>query len=185
MKEGRGITDSDDNSNQEFSVPAHLKDLQEADLPENQRGIVLSEIAQFRERAMKKEKDKVDRERTAAATMGRGLGSGAQPPSGPAGYGQAPKQHWGPQNNYPPSAPQGPQRGWGTGPQGYANKPVGFIRGGEDGSNSSSVDRDRLAKETDKSDEELETERRQARERKEETSFRDVSPCSHLRTECV
>jgi RNA-binding protein 25 len=35
-------------------VPPHLHDLQEADLPENQRGLVISEIELFRKRAVKK-----------------------------------------------------------------------------------------------------------------------------------
>jgi RNA-binding protein 25 len=38
-------------------VSAHLHDLQEADLPENQRGLVISEIALFRERAQKRDKN--------------------------------------------------------------------------------------------------------------------------------
>ncbi|KAG9003857.1 hypothetical protein FRB94_002848 [Tulasnella sp. JGI-2019a] len=173
LRNGEGLSAEDGSNNPDYSVPAHLKDLQEADLPENQRGIVLSEIAQFRERAMKKEKDKVDRERTAAGGMARGFG-GNQPPSGPAGYNispQGPKQ-WGSQNGYP-TAPQGPQRGWGSGPQGYANKPVGFVRGGDDTASVNNADRDNLAGESDKTDEELETERRRARERKEDISFRD------------
>lgn len=35
-------------------IPPHLHDLQEADLPENQRGLVISEIELFRRRAVKK-----------------------------------------------------------------------------------------------------------------------------------
>ncbi|KAG8883364.1 hypothetical protein FRB97_006789, partial [Tulasnella sp. 331] len=175
LRNGESLSADEGGNNLDYSVPAHLKDLQEADLPENQRGIVLSEIAQFRERAMKKEKDKVDRERTAAGGMARSFG-GAQPPSGPAGYNaspQGPKQHaWGSQNGYP-SVPQGPQRGWGSGAQAHANKPVGFVRGGDDATGVNNVERDNLAGELDKTDEELEAERRHARERKEESSFRD------------
>ena len=41
-----------------YVIPPHLHDLHEADLPETQRGLVISEIAQFRERAAKKERER-------------------------------------------------------------------------------------------------------------------------------
>ncbi|KAG8920556.1 hypothetical protein FRC01_000703 [Tulasnella sp. 417] len=76
LKSGDALPGEDpDGKANGYQVPAHLKDLQEADLPENQRGIVLSEIAQFRERAMKKEKEKTERERL-AATGSRDAGYG-------------------------------------------------------------------------------------------------------------
>jgi len=42
-----------------YVIPPHLHDLQEADLPETQRGLVISEIAQFREQAAKRERRKL------------------------------------------------------------------------------------------------------------------------------
>ena len=39
---------------EKYVIPPHLHDLQEADLPETQRGLVMTEIAQFRERAAKR-----------------------------------------------------------------------------------------------------------------------------------
>lgn len=63
---------------------------------------------------------------------------------------------------------QGQGQGFGKGAQGYS-KPVGFVKaedGGERGS---------LASRITKTDEELEAERREARRRDEENSYRDVS----------
>ncbi|KAJ2969782.1 hypothetical protein NUW54_g12881 [Trametes sanguinea] len=40
---------------EKYVIPPHLHDLQEADLPETQRGLVMTEIAQFRERAFAQE----------------------------------------------------------------------------------------------------------------------------------
>ena len=44
---------------EKYVVPPHLHDLQENDLPETQRGLVMTEIAQFRERAAKREREKM------------------------------------------------------------------------------------------------------------------------------
>lgn len=44
---------------EKYIIPPHLHDLQEADLPETQRGLVMTEIAQFRERAAKREREKM------------------------------------------------------------------------------------------------------------------------------
>jgi hypothetical protein len=44
---------------EKYVIPPHLHDLHEADLPETQRGLVISEIAQFRERAAKREREKM------------------------------------------------------------------------------------------------------------------------------
>ncbi|KAG8901365.1 hypothetical protein FRB99_005375 [Tulasnella sp. 403] len=164
LKEGRTLpSDDQNNKGPEYIVPAHLKDLQEADLPENQRGIVLSEIAQFRERAMKKEKEKMDRERahpSSRATNGSGYGS--TPPSGPSGYGgQPPRERtWGKPNGAQPQQT----------PLAAGGKSSPFVRGSEDRQMSGP---DKLAGETEKTDEELEREKRQARARQEEISFRD------------
>lgn len=73
-------------------VSAHLHDLQEADLPENQRGLVISEIALFRERAQKRDKNG---EPIKIAGVGpvnaanRNNPNTVQPPTGPSrGWGQ-------------------------------------------------------------------------------------------------
>src|SRR6266404_5551535 len=42
-----------------YVIPPHLHDLQEANLPETQHGLVISEFAQFRERAAKCEHGKL------------------------------------------------------------------------------------------------------------------------------
>jgi RNA-binding protein 25 len=44
---------------EKYVVPPHLCILQEADLPETQRGLVISEITQFRERAAKQKSEKM------------------------------------------------------------------------------------------------------------------------------
>jgi RNA-binding protein 25 len=156
-----------ENEKDRIIIPPHLHDLQEADLPEEQRGLVVSEIALFRERAAKREREKIkeDRERTLSAfgnNLGGGMGN-VPPVNAPSG----PKDRWGRQ---PPSGP-GRTQGFGSGTQGY-NKPVGFVKGedGRHGSPSSPT--------TDgapKTDLEMETERKEARRREEEMSYRDVS----------
>ena len=158
-----------DNDKDRVIIPPHLHDLQEHDLPEEQRGLVVSEIALFRERAAKREREKIkeDRERTLSAfgnNLGGGLGN-APPVNAPSG----PKDRWGRQ---PPSGPGRTQQGFGTGAQGY-NKPVGFVKA-EDGRHGSPTSPHGDG--APKTDLEMETERKEARKREEEMSFRDVSP---------
>lgn len=82
-------------------VSAHLHDLQEADLPENQRGLVISEIALFRERAQKRDKNG---EPIKIAGVGpvnaanRNSSTVAQPPTGPS-------RGWGPRPGTTPTGP--------------------------------------------------------------------------------
>ena len=82
-------------------VSAHLHDLQEADLPENQRGLVISEIALFRERAQKRDKNG---EPIKIAGVGpvnaanRNNSTTAQPPTGPS-------RGWGPRAGATPTGP--------------------------------------------------------------------------------
>ncbi|KAJ7831432.1 hypothetical protein B0H13DRAFT_2371454 [Mycena leptocephala] len=133
---------------EKYVVPPHLHDLQEADLPETQRGLVISEIAQFRERAAKREREKL-----------RELQQQQQPivPSGPK------MREWGRPKEEPQQQQQGAPReqGMGKGAQGY-NKPVDFVR-----------EREREPKRQTQTDEELEAERKEGRRRDEEVSFRD------------
>ncbi|CDO72205.1 hypothetical protein BN946_scf184970.g57 [Trametes cinnabarina] len=145
---------------EKYVIPPHLHDLQEADLPETQRGLVMNEIAQFRERAAKREREKM---RDVREAMPQILASTATP-SGPK------VREWGkPQLGGQPDSPGG-ARGVGKGSQGY-NKPVGFVRA-EDGGRTPGSDRQPSVRPT-KTDEELEAERKEARRRDEENSYKD------------
>lgn len=136
-----------------YIIPPHLHDLQESELPENQRGLVMSEIAQFRERAAKREREKLNLERERGLAMGRNAALNSNTPKGPPNAPSGPKERtWG--------RGQGPA---GSGPQGY-NKPVGFVQAQND-----------ATIESVKTDEQKEQDRKEARTRDENESFRDVS----------
>ncbi|KAI1788866.1 hypothetical protein LXA43DRAFT_974590 [Ganoderma leucocontextum] len=142
---------------EKYVIPPHLHDLQEADLPETQRGLVMTEIAQFRERAAKREREKM---RDVREQMPNVLAA----PSGPK------VREWGkPQAQGQPESPSG-AKGFGMGVQGYS-KPVGFVKADE-GSRTPSSDRQTTVR-PGKTDEELEEERREARRRDEENSYKD------------
>ncbi|GLB38559.1 putative PWI domain containing protein [Lyophyllum shimeji] len=144
---------------EKYVIPPHLHDLQEADLPETQRGLVISEIAQFRERAAKREREKLRDVRESIPQI--------IAPSGPK------VREWGkPQGVQQPSTPAKKEQGYGKGAQGY-NKPVGFVKA-EEGGGAAYEDKGKLAQaKPTKTDEELEEERKEARRREEEISFRD------------
>ncbi|KAF7309542.1 hypothetical protein MIND_00325100 [Mycena indigotica] len=140
---------------EKYVIPPHLHDLQEADLPETQRGLVISEIAQFRERAAKREREKLRelQQQTLSSIT----------PSGPK------MREWGrqkdealPQQQQQQQKSSAPSRdqGMGTGAQSYS-KPVEFVRQQE------------TTKRATPTDEELEAERKEGRRRDEEASFRD------------
>ncbi|CAL1713675.1 unnamed protein product [Somion occarium] len=135
---------------EKYVIPPHLHDLQEADLPETQRGLVMTEIAQFRERAAKREREKM---RDVQAAVPNILA-----PSGPK------QREWGKPQGAASPAP----KGYGKGAQGYS-KPVGFVK---EGGASPPLD-DRTPAGKMKTDEELEQERKEARRRDEENSYRD------------
>ncbi|KAJ7065251.1 hypothetical protein C8F01DRAFT_1124907 [Mycena amicta] len=137
---------------EKYVIPPHLHDLQEADLPETQRGLVISEIAQFRERAAKREREKLRelQQQTMSAIT----------PSGPK------MREWGRPKEEPSQQQQqqiAPPReqGMGRGAQGY-NKPVDFVR-----------EQTTTTKRATPTDEELEADRKEGRRRDEEASFRD------------
>ncbi|TFK27683.1 hypothetical protein FA15DRAFT_585998 [Coprinopsis marcescibilis] len=132
---------------EKYVVPPHLHDLQESDLPETQRGLVISEIAQFRERAAKHEREKM---RDVQANIPSLL------PSGPK------SREWG-KNQSTSATPN--QKAFGKGPQGYGKSP-GFVKA-EEGKDHEMVSP------VAKTDEELENERKEARRRDEENSFKD------------
>ena len=147
------------------AVPPHLRDLQESDLPENQRGLVISEIALFRDRAMKRDKEVPDVTRMASRSAGvGGFTRGGPIPSGPK------ERVWGkPQGKPVPEQNQQPlprKGSWDRGPGSRDSRPpAGFVRG-----------QDAISPEDgNKSDEELERERKASRRREEDESFRDVS----------
>ena len=158
---------------EKYVVPPHLHDLQENDLPETQRGLVMTEIAQFRERAAKREREKMrDVQQAIPAVM-----ASAGPPGGAGGaqgVPSGPKQReWGKPQLTGARSPEnaGAGQGFGKGAQGYS-KPVGFVKAesGEPG-----LDGRTPGQKAAKTDEELEAERKEARRRDEENSFRDVS----------
>lgn len=142
---------------EKYVIPPHLHDLQEADLPETQRGLVMTEIAQFRERAAKREREKM---RDVQAAVPGILGT----PSGPK------QREWGKPQLGSQSSPDA-SKGFGKGAQGYS-KPVGFVRAEEDGRSPTPGSRSESVR-PGKTDEELEAERKEARRRDEENSYKD------------
>ncbi|KAJ3521934.1 hypothetical protein NMY22_g12103 [Coprinellus aureogranulatus] len=131
---------------EKYIIPPHLHDLQESDLPETQRGLVMTEIAQFRERAAKREREKLRDVQASIPTL-------LPTPNGPK------QREWGKSPSVPP-AKHGPQAG-----QAYSK--AGFVKGEE--AATPQVRSTPAAK----TDEELEAERKEARRRDEENSFKD------------
>jgi RNA-binding protein 25 len=151
-----------------FVIPPHLHDLQEAELPEAQRGLVISEIAMFRERAAIRERDRARAMRDSIPT----LGPQAMSAPAPAMHGARPQREWG--------RPQPDARGAvGSGPQGY-DRPVDFVQAssGEDSSRGTPA----KGAGQQKTDEQLESERKEQRRRDEENSFRDVRALVSIET---
>ena len=147
---------------EKYVIPPHLHDLQEADLPETQRGLVMTEIAQFRERAAKREREKLRDVQAAVPTI-------LNMPSGPK------QREWGKPGGAGPGAP----------PAGRApsfGKNPSFVKAGEDrGRTPAGDDREGSVSRSAKTDEELEAERKEARKRDEENSYKDVRGCSLCR----
>ncbi|TFK70553.1 hypothetical protein BDN72DRAFT_766296 [Pluteus cervinus] len=127
---------------EKYVVPPHLHDLHEADLPETQRGLVISEIAQFRERAAKREREKMRDVQASIPTL---------IPSGPKA------REWG-------KSQQAPASGGKPGFSKSSQPLQGFVK--EDGAGKELI-------KVNRTDEELEAERKEARRRDEEVSFRD------------
>ena len=142
---------------EKYIIPPHLHDLQEADLPETQRGLVISEIAQFRERAAKREREKMRDVRESIPSV---VGA----PSGPK------VREWGKSQNRQTS-PQVLAKASGKGTQGY-NKSVGFVKAEDGNAGRESVSEERQFQ--SRTDEELEAEKKELRRQEEEISFKDV-----------
>jgi RNA recognition motif-containing protein len=138
-----------------YVIPPHLHDLQEADLPETQRGLVISEIAQFRERAAKREREKLRDVRAAVPNL-----SAQASPSGPK------VREWGKAQG---TADAREPAALGSDLQQGFSKPVGFVRAGS----RERDDERQVPGKTAKTDEELELDRKEARRRDEDNSFRD------------
>ncbi|WVR05586.1 hypothetical protein IAU60_002605 [Kwoniella sp. DSM 27419] len=166
-------------------VPAHLQDLQEGDLPEEQRVAVLDQIAIFRENAARREREKKhmeeEKERFKNMQAQPGYGSRGTPGGGSTGYGygnrvlghqqqQAEMRAWG-QGTPPSHGQQTPhphqQNGAGPSkardPQAY-DKPVGFVPAQ---SAEAKVDSGR----TDEEEEEI---RRMRKQREKDIALRDA-----------
>ncbi|ESK84800.1 hypothetical protein Moror_529 [Moniliophthora roreri MCA 2997] len=150
-KESQDATNNGLLDKEKYVIPPHLHDLQEADLPETQRGLVISEIAMFRERAAKREREKM---RDVQANI-----SSVAVPSGPKA------RDWGKSRPSPAAAaaPVPTPVSSSKGKYGYN----GFVKAEEQQSPVASE------RNKPKTDEELEKERKEARERDEEASFLD------------
>jgi RNA-binding protein 25 len=145
-----------------YVIPPHLHDLQEADLPETQRGLVISEIAQFRERAAKREREKLRDVRAAVPNL-----SAQASPSGPK------VREWGKAQG---TADAREPAALGSDLQQGFSKPVGFVRAGS----RERDDERQVPGKTAKTDEELELDRKEARRRDEDNSFRDVRSAANF-----
>jgi len=155
-----------------YVIPPHLHDLQEADLPEQQRGLVISEIAMFRERAAKKEREKqrevLQQARSVTITPSRPPPTGpnfnerrasmAGTPTQPSGWAMR-QQHQ--QQQQAAGQSPGPV---GTPPSKQtSSQPAGFVRESE------------ASRPAERTDEQMEQDRRDQRAKEENESFRDVS----------
>ena len=169
-------------------MPAHLQDLREGDLPEEQRVVVLDQIAIFRENAARREREKKimddEKEKFKAMEAARNAsapGAGRTPSSGGENYGygnraftrgpQAPQRQWGAVHQPSPQQQQSPQQNGNDqrrpsprDPQGYS-EPVAFVR----------PQTAEAKGESERTDEEEEDIRRQRRDRERDAALRDVS----------
>lgn len=151
------------NSNGRERPTSHLQDLAPEDLPVENRGIITSEIALFRESAAKRaaEKKRLEQEQEARRNASRAN----QAPSG----------------GVRPQSQQEPGNGWGArgqvDPQSY-NKPVGFIAAGTSISDSNPLTTVKL------SDADNERARIEQSKRASEANLRDVSIFLNISLSC-
>lgn len=159
---GPGGRDTHDKNN----VPAHLKDLDAEELPENQRKVILSEIDMFRERSVKKAAERAAQDEARRAA-----------PSQPS-YNQA-QQNRGWSARAPPPSGQSPSTSAAAAadPQSY-NKPIDFVATGAPSNGAQSLNADGRsvpAALPEIDDAERERERAERAAREAEHIFRDVS----------
>lgn len=148
-------SDQSSSKPEDIVIPPHLQDLQEQDLPEEQRGLVLSEISLFRERSARRDRPpQVAPPRQPAA--GRVWGAPAQD------GGREKERERDRERERERDRERDKERAGES--HGLANKPVGFVK--EENAPAPSA--------PTKTDEERERERLDARRREEDNSFRDV-----------
>lgn len=159
-----------------YEVPEHLRDLDEQELPENQRAVVMDSIAMFRDRnALRETEKRKQEEQREAARMAQLQQSRSAAPAAPAGPSQGSAAQ-----SFAASQPGG-MRQWGSrqeperevaarpigdGPQAY-NKPVGFAK-------AQTLEVKGEGERTDEEEEEL---RLQARRKRLDQELREVSLC--------
>jgi RNA-binding protein 25 len=131
-------------------VPDHLKDLDAEELPEDQRGVVLDQIASFRVQAQKKEDERKRKDELLNARSGG--------PSGGYNQGGQNMRQWGARGDY-----AGSVRPVGGGPQGY-NQPINF-------SKAQTAEGKQIDERTDEEAEEL---RKADKKRRQEDEYRAV-----------
>ena len=150
-----------------YETPAHLKDLTEEELPEEVRGSVLGEIAQFRVTATVREEDKRRQEVERAKLQAERAREARQQNQ------QRPQNGTGSFSGHAP--PNGP-RAVGDGPQSYLNAPH-FASAAAGGKDLDPEERDELEEQT----------RRQADERRRKMDAElvsDVTVCAHITYLC-
>lgn len=159
-----------------YEVPEHLRDLDEQELPENQRAVVMDSIAMFRDRnAMREAEKRKQEEQREAARMAHlqqsrsAAGPSQQAPS-PSTSQPPGMRQWGSRQEPDRDA----VRPIGDGPQAY-NKPVGFAK-------AQTLEGKGEGERTDEEEEEL---RQQTRRKRLDQELRDVSQWSRWpRLEC-
>jgi hypothetical protein len=179
----------------EVIVPAHLQDLQEGDLPEHQRVVVLDQIAIFRENAARREREKKrledEKERYKAMEASNYNTSQSSAAGGGYGYGgrtfgremsnqrqqqqqqqqQMPQRQWGPGSQDSPNNAQSSDRRNGDRRDSHQrdpqgyDQPVNFVKAQHAGSKV----------ESERTDEEEEEIRQQRLKRDKDHALRDVS----------
>ncbi|QRV78825.1 RNA recognition motif protein [Ceratobasidium sp. AG-Ba] len=151
------------NQKDDIVIPPHLQDLQEQDLPEEQRGLVLSEISLFRERSARRDRPP----QVVAAQQARGgrqwgQGQGDRDRDRERERERERERDW--ERDREREREQKERENEKAGEShGLGNKPVGFVK--ESGAPAGNAPL--------KTDEEREKERLDARRREEDNSFRD------------
>ncbi|KAG8771732.1 hypothetical protein FRC20_000748 [Serendipita sp. 405] len=100
LRTGQPLPEFNQDGDQQNMVPSHLHDLEESELPENQRGLVISEIELFRKRAVKKG--------GADKTAGVGPVNAAGGTTGVGAAAQSRERAWNQRQNGPNNPPHAP-----------------------------------------------------------------------------
>lgn len=150
----------EDKQKEGYVVPDHLRDLDESELPENQRNVVMGQIASFREASARRDAEKKRHDEN--LEVRRQAMHGDSVPFGRPGAnnGQQMRQ-WGSSG---PSNQGQQTRPIGNGPQSY-NQPVGFVK----------AETAEAKAETERTDEEAERMRLEEQQRQKVYMLREVS----------